>query len=100
SPAGARAAYASLGQASGEAAARVRDRETLLRRLLPLRGQYAEDERKLGFFQEADRIFDPLRVQVSPACMQELRGRVEIEAGETSSLCHQHIAAKPEPVDI
>jgi hypothetical protein len=95
-----RAEYGRLRRESGEASARVRDRETLLRRLLPLRGQYAEDERKLIFFQEANRLFDPLRVRVCPACMQELPGPVEIEAGGTCSLCRQHIAAGPEPVDI
>jgi hypothetical protein len=96
----ARAEYGRLRRKSGEASARVRDRETLLRRLLPLRGQYAEDERKLVFFQEADRLFDPLRVRVCPACMQELPDPIEIESGGTCSLCRQHIAAEPEPVDI
>jgi hypothetical protein len=72
----------------------------LLRRLLPLRGQYAEDERKLVFFQEADQLFDPLRVRVCPACMQELPTQVEIEAGGTCSLCDQHISVQQEPVDI
>ena len=96
----ARATYGALRQASGEAAARVRDRETLLRRLLPLRGQYAEDERKLIFFQEAEQLFDPLRVRVCPACMQDLASPVEVQAGGDCSLCHQHIAAAEEPVDI
>ena len=96
----ARAEYAERRRASGAAAARVRDRETLIRRLLPLRGQYAEDERKLVFFQEANQLFDPLRVRVCPACLQELPNRVEIEAGGTCSLCDQHIAIQDEPVDI
>lgn len=96
----ARAEYGERRRASGESAARVRDRETLLRRLLPLRGQYAEDERKLVFFQEADQLFDPLRVRVCPACMQELPKPVEIEAGGTCSLCEQHIPVQQEPVDI
>lgn len=96
----ARAEYAGRRRASGESAARLRDRETLLRRLLPLRGQYAEDERKLIFFQEADQLFDPLRVRVCPACMQELPKPVEIEAGGTCSLCDQHIPVQQEPVDI
>ena len=95
-----RATYGALRQASGEAAARVRDRETLLRRLLPLRGQYAEDERKLIFFQEAEQLFDPLRVRVCPACMQDLPSPVEAQAGGDCSLCHQHIATAEEPVDI
>jgi len=96
----ARAQYARLRQLSGERAARVRDRETLLRRLLPLRGQYAEDERKLTFFEEAEHIFDPLRVRSCPACMQELPSPIEVEAGGTCSLCQQHIAVTPERIDI
>jgi hypothetical protein len=96
----ARADYGERRRVSGESAARVRDRETLLRRLLPLRGQYAEDERKLVFFQEADQLFDPLRVRVCPACMQELPKPVEIAAGGTCSLCDQHIPVQQEPVDI
>lgn len=95
-----RAAYGALRQASGEAAARVRDRETLLRRLLPLRGQYAEDERKLIFFQETEHLFDPLRVRVCPACTQDLPSPTEVEAGGKCSLCHQHIVAGGQPVDI
>jgi hypothetical protein len=95
-----RAEYSRRRRESGEAAARLRDRETLLRRLLPLRGQYAEDERKLVFFQEADQLFDPLRVRVCPACMQELPHPVEIEAGGTCSLCSQYIAVERDPVDI
>jgi hypothetical protein len=96
----ARSEYGRLRRDSGEAAARLRDRETLIRRLLPLRGQYAEDERKLIFFQEADHLFDPLRVRVCPACMQELPHPVEVEAGGICSLCDQHIPAEREPVDI
>jgi hypothetical protein len=96
----ARAEYAVLQRQTGEAAARVRDRDTLLRRLLPLRGQYAEDERKLVFFGEADRLFDPLRVRVCPACMNPLPSPAAIEAGGTCSLCHQHIDADTESVDI
>jgi hypothetical protein len=96
----ARAQYSELRRASGEAAARVRDRETLLRRLLPLRGQYADDERKLIFFQEAEQLFDPLRVRVCPACMQDLAGDAELEPGGTCSLCRQDVAVAPEPIDI
>jgi hypothetical protein len=95
-----RAEYATLHRQTGEAAARLRDRETLLRRLLPLRGQYSEDERKLVFFEEANRLFDPLRVRVCPACMNALPNPVTIEAGGNCSLCHQHINAGTDSVDI
>ncbi len=96
----ARAEFSGRRQASGEAAARLRDRETLLRRLLPLRGQYAEDERKLIFFEEAGQLFDPLRVRVCPACMQELQEPQEVEPGGSCSLCRQEIPAEVTPIDI
>jgi hypothetical protein len=96
----ARTKYAGLRRMSGDAATRVRDRETLLRRLLPLRGQYAEDERKLIFFQEAEQLFDPLRVQVCPACMEDLPAPVQIEPGGECSLCRQEVPPASDPVDI
>jgi len=96
----ARATYGRLHRETGEAAARLRDRDTLLRRLLPLRGQYAEDERKLVFFEEVDQLFDPLRVRVCPACMKPLPNPVTIEAGGSCSLCHQHIDPQTAAVDI
>ncbi len=74
-----RATYARLRRESDTLAARVRDRDTLLRRLLPLRGQYAEDESKLVFFAEAQQLFDPLRVKLCPSCLQDLPTPAHIE---------------------
>ncbi len=79
------------------AAARLRDREALVDRLLPLRGQYAEDERKLTFFDEAKRLFDPLHVANCPACLQELRSTPAIEAGRCS-LCREELEPVQEVV--
>lgn len=76
--------------ASTRAAARRRDREALLERLLPLRAQYAEDERKLVFFDEAKRLFDPLTVTHCPACLHELRESPTTEGGRCS-LCQQEL---------
>jgi len=50
----------------------LRDRETLLSRLLPLRGQYAEEIRKLNFLKESKRIFDPLGIVRCPVCFAQL----------------------------
>lgn len=49
-----------------------RDREKLLKRLLPLRGQYSEDTKKLHFLQEVKRIVDPLALIKCPYCLQEI----------------------------
>ncbi|MFJ2727783.1 hypothetical protein [Streptomyces collinus] len=82
--------YLARSQAAREAGARLRDRETLLRRLVPLRAQYADDVRKLTMLVEARRLFDPLNVTVCPACASELGGPVSIE-GDQCSLCRSHI---------
>lgn len=67
-----RTRYAEARMNSGAAASHQRDRETLIERLLPLRGQYAEDERKLTLVGEARRLFDPLHVINCPSCLQKL----------------------------
>jgi hypothetical protein len=57
-----RVEYAEQAEVARSLSARVRDRDTLLKRLLSLRAQYAEDESQLVFYDEAKRLFDPLRV--------------------------------------
>jgi septal ring factor EnvC (AmiA/AmiB activator) len=91
--------YSTLRSEAGQAAARVRDRETLLRRLLPLRAQYAEDESKLVFFSEAQRLFDPLSVRVCPSCLEELEEAPEIKDGKCT-LCHSVLVPDDEPIDV
>ena len=76
---------------ANETAAQVRYQETLIRRLVPLEAQYIEDERKLVFFKEAERLFDPLQLIVCPACLQTLEKPVSDEGAECS-LCHQPIS--------
>ncbi|SDM87403.1 hypothetical protein SAMN04488074_12865 [Lentzea albidocapillata subsp. violacea] len=55
-----------------QAAAILRDRDTQLRRMIPLRAQYADDISKLTMLAEARTLFDPLRLQVCPACLNRL----------------------------
>jgi hypothetical protein len=84
---------------TAEVSTRVRDRDTLLRRLLPLRGQYAEDEKKLIFYGEARTLFDPLRVVVCPSCLQALPEAAAIKDGHCS-LCGQDVIPSSETFDV
>ena len=77
----------------------VRDRETLLRRLEPLKGQYVEDESKLTFYAEVHQLFDPLHVTTCPACLQRLPTKVEV-VGHACGLCGQELPVRSEPVDV
>ena len=78
--------------AARRATAAVRDRETLLARLMPLRAQYAEDLRKLVFLAEADRLFDPLRVTTCPACLSRLPAPPSVTDGRCT-LCRSELEA-------
>lgn len=49
-----------------------RSLDTLLKRLLPLRGQYSEDIKKLYFLQDAKIIFNPLNITRCPICLENL----------------------------
>lgn len=80
-------------------AARIRDRESLLGRLLPLQAQYAEDEKKLVFLSETQQLFDPIDVRVCPACLQELAETPEIKDGRCS-LCEATLAPGDRPIDV
>jgi hypothetical protein len=94
-----RARYAAARETAGEAAASVRYQQTLMTRLLPLRGQYAEDERKLQFYAEARTLFDPLQVTICPSCQQPLAAPIEIKEG-VCTLCDQHVPAGEEPLEF
>lgn len=75
-----------------QAAALVRDRETQLRRLVPLRAQYAADITKLTMLAEARMLFDPLQVKVCPACLTALRDVPHIADGHCT-LCSSEVTA-------
>ena len=68
----------------------LRERETLLSRLSPLRSQYADDVRKITMLIEARRLFDPLSVVVCPACQTELTEAPAI-VDETCTLCRSTV---------
>ena len=67
-----RTRHQAAAQDVNRAAGDVRDRQTLVRRLTPLRAQYSEDVRKLTMLVEAHSLFDPLHVTSCPACFTEL----------------------------
>jgi hypothetical protein len=56
------------------AAAALRSRETQLQRMTALRTTYADDVAKLTMLAEAERLFEPLRVNVCPSCLTPLAG--------------------------
>jgi hypothetical protein len=95
-----RVEYSEHQQEASTTAAAVRYQETLLRRLIPLQTQYAEDEHKFRFFDEAQALFDPLSLVLCPACLQPLPEPLSSE-GSMCSLCHQALSSDvDEPVEV
>jgi hypothetical protein len=76
--------------AASAARVRIRHRRSLIDRLDALRGQYADDKRKMNFLVDAERLFDPLQVVTCPACFNDLAEAPTIDA-ETCSLCHSTV---------
>ncbi|MEW2417883.1 DNA recombination protein RecN [Streptomyces sp. NPDC046866] len=66
----------------------LRDRETQLARMLPLRAQYADDLLKLGMLAQARQLFDPLRVRTCPACLNRLSVPPHVLDGHCSMCDH------------
>lgn len=87
-----RRTHRATGQSATEAAARLRDRETLLQRLAPLRAQYTEDIRKLTMLVEAHGLFDPLTVLACPACFSDLTDSPAV-VERSCSLCGTQLPA-------
>lgn len=79
-----------------QARVRVRDRESLLARLDALRGQYADNQRKLAFLVDAEVLFDPLQVSVCPACFNSI-GPLTMHDG-ICGLCHHEVPSSPEQI--
>jgi hypothetical protein len=79
-------------RAARTAAAVLRDHETQIARLLPLRAQYADDLLKLGMLAQARQLFDPLRVTTCPACLHRLAQTPTAVNGQCS-LCHHELGA-------
>jgi hypothetical protein len=88
-----RVSYAEIRGRLRTAIGHQRDREVLVERLLPLRGQYSEDERKLTFVGEARHLFDPLHVLACPACMQRLPSPPKV-VDAACTLCGQALTAE------
>ncbi|MFI5743500.1 DNA recombination protein RecN [Streptomyces anulatus] len=76
-------------QHSQRAAAVLRDCETQLQRLMPLRAQYADDLLKLGMLGEAQQLFDPLSVTTCPACLNRLSAPPTADNGRCSLCRHE-----------
>ena len=89
-----RARHRDAARRAQQAAALLRDRETQLRRLIPLRAQYAEDITKLTMLAEARMLFDPLRVKVCPACLTALQEAPHISDGHCT-LCNSEVPERP-----
>lgn len=106
---GLRVAYRQASDNARQTEVQLRDRQTLLRRLDPLRSQYADDLRKLEMLEESQLLFDPLSLTVCPACQHPFDEQLAIVDGHCS-LCrlpfdeaHDHsdapADAPPEPAD-
>ncbi|MFE4305711.1 DNA recombination protein RecN [Streptomyces sp. NPDC056891] len=76
-------------QASRHAAGVLRDCETQLARMLPLRAQYADDLLKLRMLEEARQLFDPLSVTTCPACLNRLPSPPSLTEGLCSLCSHE-----------
>ncbi|MFD8413946.1 DNA recombination protein RecN [Streptomyces sp. NPDC059650] len=76
-------------QRARRAASVVRDCETQLARMMPLRAQYADDLVKLNMLAEAQRLFDPLSVTTCPACLHRLSSPPSTENGFCSLCSHE-----------
>lgn len=79
------------------ASALLRDRETQLRRFIPLRAQYADDITKLTMLAEARTLFDPLQIKVCPACLTTLREAPHVADGHCT-LCTSEVTPQTEQV--
>jgi hypothetical protein len=89
-----RARHRDAARRAQQAAVLLRDRETQLHRLIPLRAQYAEDITKLTMLAEARMLFDPLLVKVCPACLTALREAPHISDGHCT-LCDSEVPEQP-----
>ncbi|MET9053426.1 DNA recombination protein RecN [Streptomyces bacillaris] len=85
-----RSEHQQAAQRARRAAGVVRDCETQLTRMMPLRAQYADDLVKLNMLAEAQRMFDPLSVTACPACLNRLPVPPSVE-NSSCSLCSQEL---------
>ncbi|MET8658713.1 hypothetical protein [Streptomyces griseus] len=88
-----RSQHKAAAEISRRAAAVLRDCETQLHRLMPLRAQYADDLLKLGMLGEAQQLFDPLSVTTCPACLNRLSAAPTVDNGRCS-LCRHELGSQ------
>jgi hypothetical protein len=69
----------------------IRDRDTLAKRLDPLRSQYADELRKLELADESMSLFDSLHVVTCPVCQNPLDPTPTAWNGQCM-LCHSEVA--------
>ncbi|WP_010204179.1 DNA repair protein RecN [Salinibacterium sp. PAMC 21357] len=87
-----RASYARSETQARRIQAELRDRDTLARRLEPLRAQYADEIRRLDLVAESLNLFDSLSVLTCPACQSELQSSPKI-VDNVCSLCNSHLTS-------
>ncbi len=87
--AGLRHSHQEAAKQARRTAAVVRDHETQLARMMPLRAQYVDDLLKLGMLAQAKQLFDPLRVTTCPACLNRLPAPPAAEAGHCTLCAHE-----------
>ncbi|CAI3804408.1 hypothetical protein [Pseudarthrobacter sp. MM222] len=87
-----RANYARSEKQAQRIQTELRDRDTLARRLEPLRAQYADEIRRLDLVAESLNLFDSLTVVTCPACQSKLQSPPTV-VGNQCSLCHSHLTA-------
>ncbi|WP_241266745.1 DNA recombination protein RecN [Streptomyces scabichelini] len=90
-----RARHRNAAEQAHAAAAVLRDQETQLARMLPLRAQYADDLLKLGMLAQAKSLFDPLRVRTCPACLNPLHEPPNTDSGHCS-MCRNPVEPSAE----
>ncbi|MDQ7907234.1 DNA recombination protein RecN [Phytohabitans sp. ZYX-F-186] len=86
--------YRQAVEAAEEAVTAVRDGETQLRRMLPLRVQYADDVSKLTMLSEAEEVFEPVRLTACPVCHTVPATTPAIAEGRCG-LCQTELPAEP-----
>ncbi|MFB7371969.1 hypothetical protein ACFC0D_19235 [Streptomyces sp. NPDC056222] len=91
-------------QRARKASAVVRDCETQLARMMPLRAQYADDLVKPRMLAEAQSLLDPLSVTTCPACLHRLPAPPSAE-NDSCTLCshelpHDAGSGRPAPSGV
>lgn len=89
-----RVGFSRAQEAAQRLQAELRDRDTLGRRLEPLRAQYADEIRRLDLVAESVTLFNSLTVVACPACQTPLSQPPSID-GHTCSLCNSELEHDP-----